>query len=76
MAAAKSNPSPIASPKHLEPDPIRIQEMEAQGLEVLKLAHVTFGEDLGPLLEKAGKITTKTEEDPASPSKPCKASRI
>jgi hypothetical protein len=71
MAETKSSPSLTASPMPPEPgpDPAIVAEMKAQGRRPVELAHVTWGEDLGLLLEKAGRITTETEENPASPSK-------
>jgi len=52
---------------NLEPDPAIVAEMKARGERPLELAHVTWGEDLKPLLEKHGlwrKSETPTSKRP------------
>jgi len=68
MAPNMLPPSQSGLSRPLKKDPEQIKRLKAQGLEVPN-PDVVWGEDLGPKLEKAGRITTETEENPGSPSK-------
>jgi hypothetical protein len=69
MASTRSNQSSIESRTPLAPDldPSRVKEMKAQGRKVLQLDHVSWGEDLGPLLKKKGLLSESKTSTPTPP---------